>query len=377
MAIAKRIGIDARLWNETGVGRYIRNLVLYLSKIDTTNEYVLFFRKREFDNVSLPGNNFTKVLADFKWHGFKEQLFFPYVLIKQKLDLVHFPYFSVPIFYHKPFIITIHDLILHHFPTGQASTLPKWFYTIKLQAYKFIMQYSANHAKNIITVSEATKEQIHTDLHMHNEKVIVTSEGVDNHFKEVQEELSSRGKLIEYPYFLYVGNAYPHKNLETLIKAFRQFHSKHSDVKFVLVGKEDFFYKRLKRVVAGMGISNIVFMGFVSDNDLSYLYSHAIATMVPSLMEGFGLPALEAMAHHCIVIASDIAVLHEVCGKSAFYVDPTDIDDWKKIMGEVYIAKKWIIEEKKKEAKKRLQLFSWEKMAVMTKKVYESSISVR
>src|SRR5258708_17511829 len=133
-----RIGIDARLWNETGVGRYIRNLVQNLAEIDPYNHYVLFLCKKEFHSLSLPGNNFEKRLADFRWHSLEEQYRFPRILAVEKLDLVHFPYFSFPLFYSGKFILTIHDLILHHFPTGKASTRSLLYYQIKLLGYKFL-----------------------------------------------------------------------------------------------------------------------------------------------------------------------------------------------------------------------------------------------
>src|SRR5258705_8253378 len=124
-----RIGIDGRLWHETGVGRYIRNLVANLAQIDNTNEYVLFV-KTGFKIKDLPGrqagsgfkNDKWKIVeTDIHWHSLKEQMQFPAVLNKENLDLMHFPYFSHPIFYNKPFVITIHDLIMNHFPTGKAS----------------------------------------------------------------------------------------------------------------------------------------------------------------------------------------------------------------------------------------------------------------
>src|SRR5579872_825007 len=102
-----KIGIDARLWNETGVGRYIRNLVYELGKIDAKNSYTLFFKKEEYESVVLPGENFTKVLADVNWHGLDEQFRFKKILEKQQLDMVHFPYFSYPIGYRGKFVITI------------------------------------------------------------------------------------------------------------------------------------------------------------------------------------------------------------------------------------------------------------------------------
>jgi len=81
-------------------------------------------------------------------------------LEKEELDLVHFPYFSVPIYYRRPFVITIHDLIIHHYPTGKASTLPSPIYYAKLLGYKYVIKKAAQKAQKVITVSEATKEEI-------------------------------------------------------------------------------------------------------------------------------------------------------------------------------------------------------------------------
>ena len=93
----KKIGIDARLWNETGVGRHIRNLVSYLQSLDTKNQYVLFVRSEDYEelkkNFGLKAN-WKIVKADIRWHSFAEQILFPYLLYKEHLDLIHFPYFS-------------------------------------------------------------------------------------------------------------------------------------------------------------------------------------------------------------------------------------------------------------------------------------------
>src|SRR5947209_4569205 len=137
-----RIGIDARLWNQTGVGRYIRNLVLNLGKIDKKNEYVLFTLAK--NNVRVNSSNFKIVETDIPWHSLREQFEFTSLLKREDLDLVHFPYISAPLFYNKPFVLTIHDLIIHHYPTGRASTLPFPFYGIKLLAYRFLVKRLAD-----------------------------------------------------------------------------------------------------------------------------------------------------------------------------------------------------------------------------------------
>src|SRR4030043_2146073 len=117
-------------------------------------------------------------------------------------------------------------------------------------------------------------------------------------------------------YFLYVGNAYPHKNLERLIQAVSKLGF--LDFKLILVGKEDYFYKRLKTKAKKVSLEGkVIFYGGIGRGELSYLYKNAQALILPSLMEGFGLPGLEAMAAGCPVICSDIPVFREIYGEAA------------------------------------------------------------
>ena len=157
-----KIGIDARLWNESGVGRYIRNLVTQLQEIDKKNEYILFHLthdKKDIESI-VTNSNFHLRIANIRWHSVEEQLSIPGILARENLDLVHFPYFSVPIFYTGTFVVTIHDLILNHYPTGQASTLPSFVYYLKLLGYKFVVREAARKARHIIAVSKETKKRL-------------------------------------------------------------------------------------------------------------------------------------------------------------------------------------------------------------------------
>src|SRR3990167_9522477 len=327
-----RIGIDARLWNETGVGRYTRNLVKNLQILDKKNEYVLFVGGESYENLKSQISNikWKIVKTNIRWHSIEEQIRFPSILNKENLDLVHFPYFSVPIFYNKPFIVTIHDLILHHFPTGEASTLALPLYQLKLLGYKSVISNGAKKAKKIITVSNATKAEIVDHLKVDPSKVVVTYEGVG-----INSRLKVKtSKLKVKNYFLYVGNAYPHKNLERLIEAFNlvchpeALAEGSNDIKLVLVGKEDYFYKRLKEKVKNMGLEkSVLFLGEVSDEELMILYKNARVLVMPSLMEGFGLPAVEAMANKCLVLASDIPTFREICGGVGVYFDPKNSEE--------------------------------------------------
>jgi glycosyltransferase involved in cell wall biosynthesis len=391
-----RIGLDCRLFSESGVGRYTRNLINQLQNLDYKNDYVLFVRRKDREEIlnRVQNDNFSIVNADIRWHTLEEQLKFPSIITKENLDLMHFPYFSVPIFYNKPFVVTIHDLILHHFPTGLASTLPHWLYKVKLIGYKFVISKIAKKAKKIITVSNATKSEIIDHLKVEEDKVIVTYEGIDDKIRNSNIEIRNKSKIINTKtsadkYFLYVGNAYPHKNLDRLLEALSLLchpeasaegshgilRSAQNDISLVLVGKEDYFYKRLKGKVKNMNLEKSVkFLGEVSDEELTSLYRNALALVVPSLMEGFGLPALEAMANKCLVLASDIASLREIGSDAAIYFDPYNPKDIAEKMREACFNDLNHFSEKIKRGLERVKMFSWEKMTRETLRVYESCV---
>src|SRR5258706_1963372 len=395
-----RIGIDCRLWGETGVGRYIRILVSNLQEIDKTNEYVLFaLPKNKPDIQSIIHNShlrqgfggqakFKIVSADIKWHSVREQFEFPKILEKENLDLVHFPYFSMPIYYKGKYVLTIHDLIINHFPTGKASTLPSFIYYSKYLAYKYVLSQAIKNAEKIITVSQATEKEIEDHYGVPSIKLAVIYEGVDQAISpsassgQANDQGRKTKDQLPNNYFLYVGNAYPHKNLEFLINAFSQMINDKGlmmkDISLVLIGKEDHFYKRLETKVKEMGLKqNVLFKHDVNDQDLASLYQNALALVAPSLMEGFGLPLLEAMDDNCLVVASDIPVFHEVCGDAAVYVDPHDKEAMVNVLLSVYNKQVKNEQEKKKIGKKRVSFFSWKKMSQETLAVYEGCFGLR
>lgn len=370
-----RIGIDARLWSESGVGRYIRNLVKYLQTTDTKNEYVLFIMSKDAKSVLtvLTNKNWHVVEANIKWHTIAEQIKMPLVLSKYSLDLVHFPYFSVPIFYRGPYIVTVHDLILHHFPTGDASTLPWFFYNAKLQAYKIVLYEAVRKAKHILTVSKATRDELLDHLPITKEKITITYEGIDASITSVANHKAP----LQPPYFLHVGNVYPHKNIERLLTVFRQLSKEKKHMKLVLVGKEDYFWKRYRKKITEMQLDkDIIFIGHVSDKELAVLYNNAEALIIPSLMEGFGLPAVEAMAHGCLVIASDIPSLKEICGDAALYMSPYITAEMKKVIETVMKNGKNAYKQQIAKGKEIVRKYDWLKLAKETIKVYESSTGI-
>lgn len=349
-----KIGIDARLIHETGVGRYIRNLIAQLALLDTGNEYVVFLRQKGFDEFIIPNNRWKKILADVAWHTIVEQFVMSKMFYDARLDLVHIPYHNPPIFYSGVMVITIHDLTILHFNTGKATMLPQPLYQLKRLGYWFELWIGLRKTKKIIAVSEATKREIIDHFRIDPKKIIVTYEGAGI-------KKSTAQRLIPYPYILYVGNAYPHKNLENLLAAAPLIKQK-----LVLVGTDDFFYRKLREMSRS---DNVVFFGSANDAQLANLYANADALVFPSLMEGFGLPALEALAHNCPVIVSHIPVFHEILGDVPKYFDPHDEKALAECLKHPPVRSK-LFQEK---AAKLVQKYSWQKMAKETLAIYRSA----
>lgn len=368
-----KIGIDARLIDETGVGRYIRNLIQNLGETDTKHRYVVFLRKKSYSTFRLPNARWEKRLADVPWHTMLEQLVMPWFYLRERVDLVHIPYFNIPIFYPKAFVVTIHDLIILHFNTGKATTLPIWRYQIRRFGYWLILKIGLHRAKFIIAVSQTTKKEIVSHFHVPEANVVVTYEGVDSKiYKSANDKSTNINRLITEQYFLYVGNAYPHKNIEVLLKAFEQIPT---HCKLVLVGRNDFFYQRLREKISSRPLRDrVVFFGEANDDQLSGLYAHAVTLVFPSLMEGFGLPPLEALASGCRVIASEIPVFREILGDLPRYVDSSDATQLAQAMIDSLHQtpdKQWA-----QRARDHAKRFRWVRMAEKTQAVYERSIGV-
>lgn len=168
------------------------------------------------------------------------------------------------------------------------------------------------------------------------------------------------------PYLLYVGNAYPHKNLERLILAF-QILAKNESVNLVLVGELDYFYKKLQNQFAYL--PGLFFTDFVSDQKLKKLYQKAALYVFPSLGEGFGLPPLEAMAHGLPVVSSRATCLPEILGQAAVYFNPENVEEIAAKIGLVFKNKK-LQEKLIQQGRQRIKKYSWLKMARETLETY-------
>ncbi|MCL4382529.1 MAG: glycosyltransferase family 4 protein [Patescibacteria group bacterium] len=185
---------------------------------------------------------------------------------------------------------------------------------------------------------------------------------------------NTKYQILNTKYFLYVGNAYPHKNLERLLEAIASIKYSVLGIKLILVGGEDHFYKQLKKKVEVMGLTESVsFYGPAKREELTSLYQKALALVFPSLMEGFGLPGLEAMASSCLVVCSDIPVFREIYGEGALYFDPQNPKDIAEKLKMVCsnVLKQQNKEEMIRKGQEQVKKYSWDKLARETFKIYQ------
>lgn len=367
-----RVVIDGRLYGleHSGIGRYLVHLIKELQQLDNKNDYSVLLRKKYYLSLKL-ANNWTKVLVDFRHYTLAEQIVVPFILSKIKPDLLHVPQLNPPFFWFGNTILTVHDLTMQH-QGRDASNLPLIAYYLKRMPFLFNAQVALKRARKILTPTKAVKSEVCDYYRISKNKVTSAYLGVDFR-KVVSSGLKSPARS---PYFFYVGNAYPHKNLARLIQAVVLLNSKiEKKVKLVIAGSKNEFTQRLVKLVKGLDAQKYVqLLGFVSDADLQAYYKNSVAFVYPSLSEGFGLQGLEAMASGGLVLASDIPVFREVYGKQAYYFDPKDIDSIAYTLGVTLDMPKKDRQKVISSYAAHLTKFSWRKMAQKTLAAYREAV---
>ncbi len=378
-----RVGIDARFFGleNKGLGRYTNELIKWLEEIDKeirkSNrfkeiEFYIFLRKNNFSEYIPQNKHFHKILADFRWYSLAEQVRLPFLLYKYKLDLVHFPHFNVPLLYRKKFIVTVHDLILFHHPTVKNTTLNRFIYWFKLLMYHLVIRSAVRRSNLVIAISKFTKNDLVDTLKTPPQKIRVVYEGAEFNLSGGRNVSEKQGNafLKKYgiikSYLLYVGNAYPHKNLERLVLVFKRLVQNGFDKQLVLVGKNDYFYQQLKKFIQNNKVKQVVITDYIDDVDLEKLYRKAEAFVFPSLYEGFGLPPLEALIYGLPVISSNKSSLPEILGNQVRYFNPRS----EKEMMEAILKYNQQVKINRTDIAKLKEKYSWQKMAREIYQIY-------
>lgn len=309
------IGIDARMigTKHGGIGRYIFELVKRIPSLDPRDQYAIFVKP----DSELPplSQNVKVVRTDIHWYTLAEQIKFPALLARHPVDLMHFPHWNMPISYNKPFVVTIHDLILKHFPSRETSTLSAFRYFLKKIAYDQVLEHAARKSQHILTVSEFSRQDIHETLDISLQKISAFHLGLA--FE--RPETSTQAHL-PYPYVLAVGVNYPHKKLNRIIRVMTDLQGMVPH-HLVIAGPRGPFSHLIQET------DRVHFIPSPSDRELKNLYAGADVLLFPSEYEGFGLPPLEAQACGIPVIANAVTAMPEILGDSALLIEPTD-ESW-------------------------------------------------
>ena len=375
-----RILLDGRLYGleNAGLGRYSMELIQGLAKIDSKNDYNILLRKKYFGTLRLPGN-WKKVLADIRHYSLREQLVIPKIIAQSKPDICHFTHFNVPYLYKGPFVVTIHDILMHRQKGLDATTLTPLLYLAKRMGYHRIFARAVRDAIKIIAPSNTVKAEILNYYQVPEGKVEVVYEGATP-FKEEKNEKDVLKKYgLSADYFVYAGNAYPHKNLKRAIEAIVSLNKLTSrGVIFAITSSRGVFSEKLNNLVAELKAeSQVRLLGFVPDEDLGILYRCSKGFFFPTLSEGFGLPGLEAMLAGTLVLASDIPVLKEIYGPCALYFNPMDFSSMERVLEEAVFMKEEERSSRIAVAKDFASRYSWSKMAKQTLAIYESCARLR
>lgn len=358
------IAIDARIINSS-TGRYVERLLHYLQQIDHTNSYTVLVRKKDKDYWQPTAPNFTIRVADFDNYSFAEQFGFNRFLKQLKPDLVHFCMPQQPILYRGRKVTTFHDLTLVRTYNSDKNWL---IYHAKQTVGRFVFKRVARSNDHIITPSKFTRQDLHDFAGIPLDKMTVTYESAD------ATPASPKAYKLPYKkYLLYVGQQSDYKNIKRLGDAHQKLLEKYPDLGLVLVGNKNASAKLNQKYFKEKKYKNITYTGFADDAELSWLYAHAAAYVFPSLMEGFGLPGLEAMIYGAPVISSNATCLPEVYGEAALYFNPNDTNN---IAGAIdhLLSDDKLRADLIKKGYQQVKKYSWHRMAEQTLAIYEHAL---
>src|SRR5215813_285971 len=336
-----RIGVDATCWrNNRGYGRHARALLGALTRLDTANHYTFFLDEGEalatlpqgVEARLAPAASPAAVAASANGHRSLGDIWqMSRALSDPEFDLLLFPtiYSYVPVFSRARKIVIIHDVIAETYP---QLTLP---HPIQRLFWRAKVALGRRQADAIVTVSEFSRQGIARRFKLAPERIFVVGEASDPIFRRLPDArltpfLNSLGLSGDQRSIVYVGGFGPHKNLESLVDVFSRLAAlpAYSDIRLVMVGeyeKEVFhsYFRVIRQQVEKLGVAErVIFTGYLSDEELVVLLNCATALALPSLIEGFGLPAVEAAACGCPVIATTASPLPELLGEGAIYIDP-------------------------------------------------------
>ncbi len=335
-----RIALDARwIFDEiSGIGAHTVELIRHLARLDHENSFIILFSDRKLaertwmDCQLTDKPNFRPEVVPWSLFSPRGQLLLPGHLRRQRVDVYHSTNYMIPLAAFPRdrtgrirCVATIHDLIPLLFPQATPNAIKTRLFPV----YKRLMLEVGRRADRIITVSEASRQDVLEHLRIPAERhasVVVIHNGVSNRFRPPVPPAGSppAGSPATV---LYVGRSDPYKNLENLMEAFALARARSPiPLRLRLIGPPDPRYPGAGERIRKLNLAPYVErVGYQAADNLVRAYQSAAVTILPSRYEGFGLPVVESMACGTPVICGDIPVLREVAGEAALFAPPDDI----------------------------------------------------
>jgi glycosyltransferase involved in cell wall biosynthesis len=348
-----RVGFDAHMvgQRETGNETYAVGLLQGFQRIGfSVDTYALH-------ELDLPGHRNHRI-----WPGIsliRLPVASPIVTFRDDLTVFHATYVLPPVLPCAG-VVTVHDVTY--------EMHPEWFPERIRYMLSMLVPLTLRRADHIITISECTKRDIVEYYDVEPERISVTYLAPRPAFSEVRQPLAESRE----PFFLFVGNVEPRKNIEVVLRALRILHDRRVPARLTVAGKFGYHDARVRGMVQALRLRGWVrFTGYVSDTDLRALYARCLALVHPALYEGFGLTPLEAMTQGVPVISSGTSSLPEVVGDASPLLDPTHAEAWADTMERMMTDAEWR-EALTKKGLERSKFFSWERCARQTVEVYQT-----
>jgi alpha-1,3-rhamnosyl/mannosyltransferase len=359
--------LDARTATEhfPGIGRYVSQLADHLTPLLKVNERLLLLHNfTKSSRWQLPPEQENVIHLDTAVSPFslQQQWQIPRLLRQNKASVYHSAYYLMPYRPTVPTLVTLYDLIPEQFPQ-LVSPQARWL-------FRLATRLAVRAGDHFLAISEATKNDYLARYALSPMQITAVPLAADAHFRPQSETAVAalRSKYsLPAQYVLYLGINKPHKNLLRLITAWRTVvEQRPNSPLLIIAGAWDKRYEEVKTAVSQYNLTKKVhFLGSIPNNDLPTLYSGATLFVFPSLVEGFGLPVLEAMACGTAVTCSNSSSLPEVGGKAAVYFEPTNSQQMANVLLELLQD-----EQKRKEMRKQglvqASKFSWQKTAETT-----------
>jgi glycosyltransferase involved in cell wall biosynthesis len=364
------IAIDGRKYFDFGIGTYIQNLAAGISRSNSSHEFTLLVSPGDLGRIELPPG-WQKRATRLRKYSWGEMALLGHEARKAGADLLHEPHYTLPLGLRGRSVVTIHDLIHVAFPQ---------YFTIAQRTFaQAVLRHAVRDAGAVITGSYEAKKDIVSLFRVDERRVHVIYHGIQPSFKKLEDRTALQDFRHRFdlrrPFLLYVGSVKPHKNIPALLKAFKRLTSTHRDLDLVCVGESLYRSRELSALVDELGLrTQVRDLKRLATADLIRAYNSAEAVVLPSLYEGFGFTAVEAMACGTPAVVSNSGSLPEIVGDAALVFDPSEPGALESAL-ETVLSDRGLRESLAANGRRNIERFSWDTAAGETIKVYESVLN--